>query len=168
MARHDRRVSRYDIFILYLLIYECVNCKLAFTFRLTSAIFMTPHFLAGFSLMEVLISLLLLSFILLGFDATEVVALRTIRAAYYFDIANHQLNNMVERLYLINNDSDVLQQVAIWNAENKIVLPQGMGEVTGHFPVLTVTIYWGEMIHPCQENQFGNSGCLTENITLSL
>jgi Tfp pilus assembly protein PilV len=127
---------------------------------------MSPQYLAGFSLLEVLISLLLLSFVLFGFDATEVYSLRTIRAAYYFDMANNQLNNMVERLYLINNDSDSLQQVAIWNMQNKTVLPEGLGQVTGHFPVYKITVYWGKKISPCQQNQLGTSGCLTETITI--
>lgn len=127
---------------------------------------MFPSYLAGFSLLEVLVSLLLISFILFGFDATEIVGLRMIRATYYFDIANHQLNNMVERLHIINNDSDLLQQVTIWNSQNKTVLPHGIGDVAGHYPFYQITIYWGNSKSPCQQNQLGNSGCLIQNINI--
>lgn len=127
---------------------------------------MYSNTLAGFSLLEVLISLLLLSLVLFGFDATEVYGLRTMRAAYYFDIANQQLNNIVERLHVIDEDSDISQEVDIWNAQNKIVLPQGVGQVTGYFPFFTITMYWGNRTPPCHANQFGTSGCLIEHINI--
>lgn len=122
--------------------------------------------LSGFSLIEVLISLLLLSFILLGFEATEVNSMRDSRAAYYFDVANNQLSNMYERLKLLGDYSDISPQVDAWNKENQIVLPQGKGQVVGRFPKFTIMVYWGDKQNMCTQNQLGSSGCITQHIIL--
>ena len=71
---------------------------------------------------------------------------------------------MVERLRALGNNTGLEQQIAIWNTENKISLPQGVGQVEGHFPTYRISIYWGKITPPCQQNQLGNSGCLVENI----
>lgn len=122
--------------------------------------------LSGFSLIEVLVSLLLLSFILFGFDSAEIYSVREIRAAYYFDMANDQLNNMIERLQAIGDQTDMSQSVTTWNIQNKNLLPQGMGEVLGVFPTYKINIFWGENRPPCQQNQLGSSGCITRNVTI--
>jgi prepilin-type N-terminal cleavage/methylation domain-containing protein len=125
---------------------------------------MYPNHFAGFSLIEVLVSLLILSFILLGFDALEVYSLRQVRTAYVFSCANNQLNNMIERLRNINGDESIKDQIEQWNKENKIILPQGWGEVKGHFPDYDMSIYWGDSTSHCQQNQIGSSGCITRHI----
>ena len=106
----------------------------------------SPH--SGFSLIEVLVSLLLLSFILLSFDAAEIVAFRKSRDAYYFSIAVNQLNAMKERLRVFKNHSGLEQQIELWNLQNQEVLPQGKGIVTEQ----QIKINWG------------NNACLTEKI----
>lgn len=127
---------------------------------------MNFHALAGFSLIEVLISLLLISFILLGFNSTEVSSMSAIRDAYQFNLANHQLNNMTERLRILGRYPGIEQQVTEWNTENQIILPQGQGQVEGDFPEYTVSIRWGEEELPCQQNQLNNGGCLSRHILL--
>lgn len=119
--------------------------------------------LSGFSLIEVLTSLLLLSFILLGFDATEIYSIRESRAAYYFDVANNQINNMSERLRMLKQDSDISSQVGIWNTENKTILPQGRGQVLRHFRDDTIIVYWGNIKEFCAHNQLGQSGCISQH-----
>jgi hypothetical protein len=150
-------LSSVDLIIIHSLS-DLINLFLVF--------FMYPHRLAGFSLIEVLISLLLLSFILLGFDATEIYSARMIRATYYFNVASHQLNNITERLHMLENDMDIDENVAAWNAENQIVLPQGIGEVAGYYPNYIITIYWGKKTSSCEQNQQGNSGCIKSHIIL--
>jgi prepilin-type N-terminal cleavage/methylation domain-containing protein len=125
---------------------------------------MNLSYAAGFSLIEVLVSLLLLAFILLGFDATELFSVRAIRAAYYFEVATTQLNNMVERLQIAAPVNAVEQAELIWNSENKVVLPQGRGQVAGEYPDYQLTIYWGQPQQSCKQNQLGSSGCLSINI----
>lgn len=127
---------------------------------------MNPKRLAGFSLIEVLVSLLLVSFILLGFEAAEVYSLRVIRAANYFNLANNQLANMVERLRVLGDSSSLLQETAAWNIQNNNLLPHGFGEITGHYPVYNITLYWGDIKPSCQQNSLGNSGCITQTITV--
>ncbi len=120
----------------------------------------------GFTLIEVLISLVLLSFILLGFDAMEVYSLRSARAAYYFHVAAHQLMSISERLRAMGQHFYIGEQVDIWNAQNKQLLPKGEGTVTGSYPNYEITIYWGDMPHVCQEIQLGQSGCVQKSMTL--
>ncbi len=127
---------------------------------------MNPKKLFGFSLIEVLISLLLLSLILLGFDAMEIFALRENRAAYYFSVATNQLNTMLECLRALNSRDGLAQQIAIWNQQNQDVLPNGIGVVVGSYPMYTVTIYWGEIQHSCEKMRLGESGCLNEEVSL--
>ena len=111
--------------------------------------------LYGFSFIEVLVSLLLLSIILLGFDAAELFSLRTTREAYYFNVATHQLNAMTERLIALDHYHGLEQQVVIWNEQNKEILPKGRGKVEGHFPNYLITVCWGK------------SECLKEKMELS-
>lgn len=118
------------------------------------------------SLIEVLISLLLLSLILLGFDAMEIFALRENRAAYYFSVATNQLNSMIERLSALNSRDGLDQQVVIWNQQNQDVLPSGIGVVAGSYPRYTITIYWGEAQRACEKMRLGESGCLREEISI--
>ncbi len=121
---------------------------------------------SGFSLIEVLVSLLLLSLMLLGFDAMEIYALKQSRVAFYYSAAEQQLNNMRERLLSMSAQHDVETQLAAWNEENKTVLPQGFGSVQGEFPHYITTIFWGKMPHRCGEIKVGESGCLKEKVQL--
>ena len=98
----------------------------------------------GFCLMEVLVSLLLFSFILLGFDAMEVYSLRSLRNSYYLNVATGQLNNMAERLRALADNSGIEQQIQIWNRENQKILPTGHGTVSGYYPFYKIILYWGE------------------------
>jgi prepilin-type N-terminal cleavage/methylation domain-containing protein len=118
----------------------------------------------GFSLIEVLVSLMLLSFALLGLDAMEVMSLRGNRDAYFFAVAENQLQIMAEKLRVMHS-YDVAQQVADWNSLNADVLPQGEGVVRGDFPLYQLQVWWGaEGEKLCEKNQRGQSGCLREDI----
>jgi prepilin-type N-terminal cleavage/methylation domain-containing protein len=119
----------------------------------------------GFTLIEVLISLLLLSFILSGFDAMELYSLNSLRNTYNFHLATQQLISMTERLrsmgpYPYQNEE------AIWNEQNKQLLPRGVGTVAGQYPDYTVTLYWGDMTPPCPNIMLGQSGCVELRVTL--
>jgi prepilin-type N-terminal cleavage/methylation domain-containing protein len=126
---------------------------------------MKNNSLSGFSLIEVLVSLLLLAILFLGLEGGEIYALRESRNAWIVSIAVRQLENMTERLSVSN---DVDNQLVHWNEENAHVLPQGRGTVTGQSPIYVISIYWGESNNqnPCQENHLGMSGCLQEKITM--
>lgn len=113
----------------------------------------------GTSLIEVLISLLLLSTMLLGLDAMQVNIFKHVKAQFYYSIAMQQLDNLINRLQALPSakQSEVISN---WNADNAAVLPQGRGEMAG----TVITIYWGKpQDASCQHNQIGQSGCLRFN-----
>lgn len=119
--------------------------------------------LAGFSFMEILVSLFLFSLILYSFDRLEIYALRQHQQAYFFNIATLQYLNMVERLRALQSSAGLSEQVVEWNRQNHLILPQGQGSVRGYFPTFTVSLYWGK---PTAECNRPTSTCLEEKITV--
>ncbi len=123
---------------------------------------MVIKIVVGFTLIEVLISLLLLSSILIGFDAFCIHSLRGIRNTFFFVQATNQVMSMEERLIALKNHAGIDEQIRIWNVENAKVLPQGFGKVEGVYPQYTVQIFWGNKKPPCENTQIGNNGCIKE------
>lgn len=129
---------------------------------------MSLNTITGFSLIEVLISLLLLSFALLGLAAIELTTLRDSQNNYYFSQAVTQLQSFSDRLRIWAPRGDIQQQFEQWNQENQQVLPQGVGTLGGHFPTYTVSVFWGEWKqYTCSTLQRGERGCITESIQLT-
>ena len=64
--------------------------------------------------MEALVSLLLLSFILLIFNASGWSILRETRVDYYFHLASLQFKNIEERLRATKRYAGFEDQVALW------------------------------------------------------
>lgn len=123
--------------------------------------------LSGFSLLEILISLMLLSMTLIGMDAMQIMTLRDNRAIYFFSVAENQMKSMRARLRVSKNQEEVNIQLQRWNEENKLVLPDGEGVITGNLPYLTLTLYWGEIIHTgCTDRLMGVSGCLVDTLAM--
>lgn len=113
----------------------------------------------GTSLLEVLVSLFLISLFLLGLDAVQIKALDANIAAYYATVAEQQLINMRERMKVEKN---LHQQIIIWNKENVDLLPHGKGCVIATCPVGIISIAWGEKsFAECRQDKIGKSGCLT-------
>lgn len=77
----------------------------------------------GFSLLEILIALAILSVCLLGIVGLENAAFKRTYAAYLRSIAVIQINNMVERVR-----AGAAPECSNWNAENKLLLPHGNGK----------------------------------------
>ena len=118
------------------------------------------HISLGFSFIEIVVSLFLLSLALLGLDAMCITALHERETAYYFSSATQQINNMVERLLIAHSD-DVSEQLRIWNTQNLQTLPKGYGTVAMHTGDYQVSIMWGEQgSESCRRNKIGKSGCL--------
>lgn len=121
------------------------------------------HTHEGSSLIEILISLLILSILLLGVDAMQITSLRETRASYYFSVATQQLQIMSERLHSLKA-RDINEQLTQWNKQNNEVLPQGHGVISGDYPHFTLTIFWGNAdTNECNKNKIGQSGCLSEH-----
>lgn len=122
---------------------------------------MTQHTLqSGYSLIEVLISLLLLSLLLLGLDALQIDALHKSKANYYYSIASEQLMNITTYLKLVKN-ANYENQYNEWQSQNHDLLPQGKGCIKGSYPNYDISISWGNQPNcVCPYNKFGESGCL--------
>ena len=114
-------------------------------------------FYRGTSLIEVLISLLLLSLFLLGFDAMQMASLRAAKADYYFHVATSQLEFIRERLIIAKN---IHEELANWNQLNQQVLPQGIGFIEGDYPNFHISVAWGGL-HSCKQNKVGRTGCVS-------
>ncbi|EKD70176.1 MAG: hypothetical protein ACD_46C00611G0001 [uncultured bacterium] len=115
--------------------------------------------ITGTSLLEVLLALFLLSMLLLNFDATQMMGIKKAKANYYWQVAMHQIQSLMNVLQLYKNDS-ATQQIIEWNRQNQIMLPQGKGEVVGEYPNQAIQIFWGEIKSTCEKNKIGMSGCI--------
>lgn len=115
---------------------------------------------SGFSLIEVLVSIFLMSCILMCLNAMHIANTRATKTAYYFSVASAQLSTMTELLYSLNG-VDHSKYFIVWNKQNKKVLPQGRGEISGVFPNFVLTLFWGKITnHPCSINKISLSGCI--------
>jgi len=120
----------------------------------------------GWSFIEMIISLFLLSLALLGLDAMTLTALREAKTAYYYSVATQQILNMNERLSRIKSFPSA-DEIQSWNDENQEMLPNGKGTVERQFSHINITILWGEMSKAiCDINKIGRSGCL--HLTISI
>lgn len=121
----------------------------------------------GYTLIEVLISLMLLSLALLALDASQITSLNHNRAAYFSAVAENQLQNMSEQLKASLPNPSLPEVLANWNSQNATVLPKGIGSITGNFPSYTLTIAWGnENPDHCKKSNSGQSGCITEEVIM--
>lgn len=97
---------------------------------------------SGFSFIEILISLMLLSLVFLGVDTVGYFSLHTEKNGWYLTVASNQVSSMGERLRALGDYEGLKNQIALWNQENQAVLPKGQGKVTGKFPDYTIVLHW--------------------------
>ncbi len=121
----------------------------------------------GFTLLEILVSIVVLSIGLLGLAALQVVSLNNNQTAYYRSIATQQAYDIADRIRAnrtgnynaldatIPTDPDCFTNVcttaqmvtadhAQWNTSNQRLLPAGSGTVTGAAGIFTITVSWSE------------------------
>jgi Tfp pilus assembly protein PilV len=114
----------------------------------------------GFSFIEMMVSMLLLSLALLGLDAMTFSALREAKIAYYLSVANQQLLNMSE-LVKMKKSIPSSEEIRLWNEQNKEMLPQGRGKVNAQASSIQIAIFWGKIQESmCNMNKIGQSGCV--------
>lgn len=107
---------------------------------------------SGTSLIEVLISLFLISLLLLGLDAVQLFSLRQSKINYYYAIALQQIQNLHEELTVTNRPD-----LDFWNLQNQQVLPQGRGELSAY----AISIFWGNRDEKtCDKTKIRENGCL--------
>ncbi len=114
---------------------------------------------SGFTFLEILFSLFLISMLLLGMDALLFSSLREAKINLYYGSAIQQLTMLRERLKIMPEQQD--REVAHWNKENAQLLPQGRGTVFQQEHNKVIVVVWGgEQEKNCQQNKIGIAGCL--------
>jgi prepilin-type N-terminal cleavage/methylation domain-containing protein len=114
----------------------------------------------GFSLIEVLIALVLLSIVLIGLDASELSSLRESKYSYYYSVAVNQLQSIQQQILVYKDSTQDIS--ANWNNQNKLVLLYGRGVISGSYPDYKISIFWGDTtLQSCEKIQIGQSGCIT-------
>jgi Tfp pilus assembly protein PilV len=117
----------------------------------------------GASLIELLISILLLSIILFTIDAEQIYSLKKSKAIYYFSVAHQQINLIAERMSLSKNNFS--HSLNTWNEQNKYILPQGKGKITVNYPHYDFSIFWGKINKDnCHTDKIDKQGCLHVNL----
>lgn len=101
---------------------------------------------AGYTLLEVLISLCILSFGLLGFAQAQLLALRSNQIAYMQSIAQTRLTSLAEILQAcagVNcSSTDMNDEINSWNEDNAYLLPSGQSDFKTQDNYQMVTIHW--------------------------
>ncbi len=118
--------------------------------------------LHGFTLIEVLVALLVLSVGLLGLAGLQVRALQYTQASYQRTLVNIQALDMVERMW--TNLADPLVELAAWQQLNRGSLPEWQGMATavaGQAGAYEITISWNE-------RRLGNAGAVSFSYPLML
>lgn len=120
----------------------------------------------GFSLLEILVSLIILSIGMLGLAALQLNAIRYNHGAELRSIATQQALAMIERMRAnrqgvadgaygslsgipaqanctaCSTGEMAQKDLYDWNTSNAALLPAGQGTVTGNGPIHTVTVRW--------------------------
>lgn len=96
----------------------------------------------GFSLIEVMVSLLLLSIGLLAIAGMQITGVKYTHEAYLRSVAATQLSNMMERLRANRSSTLRGRDFMRWNAINAQILPEGEGRYFCQDNHCTVHISW--------------------------
>lgn len=104
---------------------------------------------AGFSLIEVMVALVVLSISLLGVAALQIKSLQSTHAAYQRTVASVIAQDASERLWMalakgaINTSTIQTAWLDTWQASN-VTLPGLQGSIVRNGNVYTVTVTWNE------------------------
>lgn len=104
----------------------------------------------GMHLVDVLISLFLLSLILIGIDAMLIQTSKETKSLYYLQVGMQQLLQMHEQLLLHESDSERVNQ---WNQQNQLLLPNAHGEIKQQNRITELQLVWQSgMKQQCKSN----------------
>ena len=79
----------------------------------------------GFSLIEVMLALLILSFGLLGYSQSHLMALRTSEQAYFINLADLKNNALAESLQICNQQACIQSQLVLLDESIAKNFPEG-------------------------------------------
>lgn len=102
---------------------------------------------AGFSLLEVLIAMLILSTGILGFANATLMALRGHQSSYFQSLAVIQLESMAERLRACQHGNTIFpnclsQEITGWQKANIVFFPRVRSTVSGQGLNYQLKISW--------------------------
>jgi type IV pilus modification protein PilV len=106
------------------------------------------HSQQGFSLLEVLIALIILSVGLLSFAQAEIFALRDTQIAYFQSAAYLQAAEMAERLRTCNKNSPscIKQEKLVWQNSSKKLLPQIKSKLSVDSAHCKIVMQWNMVL----------------------
>ena len=105
----------------------------------------------GFSLIEVLIAMTLISVSLLGLLTMAVKFMRLHQESYYTALAQQQVDNLFEMLR--DNVSSQGNSMPAWNEANEKLLPNGQGKLEHNNQNDTVILTWASRMKQGSDNQ---------------
>lgn len=98
----------------------------------------------GFTLIEILIAWAIVSSVLFSIIALQTHNARHLYHLYLQNIAIMQLDNMLERLRANRSVFVRERELALWNAQNQQVLPNGAGSYHCAHHICIVRFHWIE------------------------
>lgn len=96
----------------------------------------------GFSLLEVMLALFILSVGLLGMVGMQLSAMKYTDEAYFQSLATTQLSSMMERLRANHSSESRERDFQRWNVLNATLLPEGEGRYSCQNDYCTVHVNW--------------------------
>ncbi len=94
----------------------------------------------GFSFIESLIAILLLTIMMLTFGEIMLSALNRTAQGFYQTIASEQLNGLAEMM--VQFPDQYSQFLSQWNQDNQKLLPEGRGEIKEDVDAYRITLKW--------------------------
>jgi prepilin-type N-terminal cleavage/methylation domain-containing protein len=98
----------------------------------------------GFSLLEVMISLFILSFALFAYVELQQAAVRCNHSAYRYSLANQLLQNITEEL---RSSPDAAEEIKTWQHTVASALPKGEGKVIYTHAFYHLSIQWRDSLN---------------------
>ncbi len=98
------------------------------------------------SLVEVIVSLVILSLLLFSLNASQLIVLKKTQGVYYFNVAAYRIEQ-----WLVGVD-----EWTDWQEENKRYLPQAVSLIKEN----SMVISWGGMKGECEHSVMERVGCI--------
>ena len=98
----------------------------------------------GLTLLEVMISLLLLSIILCGMDGLAISSLRQTRHSYLLQVALNEGQSMRDYLLACTAQTDIESAQQRWQQQIAALLPGGKEFIVGHYPYFSIMLAWDD------------------------
>lgn len=94
----------------------------------------------GFSLIEVLVALCLVTIILLEIAKVHLHSIKISQQAMFLNQANEQLRVMANTIHITNGNYTRL--LSAWNQDNKELLPNSYGEIKKNGKQYKIYLFW--------------------------